>query len=605
MNSVASAFSSASAHLRVDDETCPSCGQEIPPEKLVEISGRIAARERDRVLAITTNLEQRFMAEKAQADAKAKVALEDERQKSAARQAAAQEETQRAADILMNQKLAAAEQARQEGVAELQRNLDEAARAQIIAEALKERLQAQLLQTQQERTTAIEAAKAEATRATEAAAAKKLAEAESARIESESALKARLKEAEAANKVVKAAATKEAEAAAAEKLAEAQRARTESEAALQARIAEVESGKNAAEEARASLSIRIDELTKAKEAEVTKVKEEAAIEAACIRKEATEVAEAALRERMAANDEAVAAANAKALKTETRLATLITEHESNLAKSLEFQREILEKDKEVAINSERAKTFEETQKLSTKVNDLQRALEKKTNEELGEGAEIDLYEALKKEFPDDRIQRVKKGDPGADIIHVVLLQGRECGKIIYDSKNHRAFREDHVTKLKADQLAARAEHAILSTHKFPRGAGQLHLQDGVVLANPARVVLIATLVRQHLLLMHTLRLSGIERERKTVALYDFITSQRCTQLIGRIDGRADELLEIQAKEVKWHEKNWKMQGETIRAIQKAKAELENEIGSIVSMTEREEQSVVGTPKGDELIAEAS
>jgi hypothetical protein len=118
-------------------------------------------------------------------------------------------------------------------------------------------------------------------------------------------------------------------------------------------------------------------------------------------------------------------------------------------------------------------------------------------------------------------------------------------------------------------------------------------------------VLIATLVRQHLLLMHTLRLSGIERERKTVALYDFITSQRCTQLIGRIDGRADELLEIQAKEVKWHEKNWKMQGETIRAIQKAKAELENEIGSIVSMTEREEQSVVGTPKGDELIAEAS
>jgi len=32
------------------------------------------------------------------------------------------------------------------------------------------------------------------------------------------------------------------------------------------------------------------------------------------------------------------------------------------------------------------------------VNDLQRALENKTAEELGEGAEVDLFESLKREF---------------------------------------------------------------------------------------------------------------------------------------------------------------------------------------------------------------
>ena len=57
------------------------------------------------------------------------------------------------------------------------------------------------------------------------------------------------------------------------------------------------------------------------------------------------------------------------------------------------QREILEKAKEDAVNAEKAKAFEENQKLSTKVADLQRALEKKTAEELGEGAEINLLEA--------------------------------------------------------------------------------------------------------------------------------------------------------------------------------------------------------------------
>ena len=241
----------------------------------------------------------------------------------------------------------------------------------------------------------------------------------------------------------------------------------------------------------------------------------------------------------------------------------------------------MEKAKDAAVNAEKAKAFEEAQKLSSKVNALQRALEKKTNEDLGEGAEIDLFEALKKDFPGDNISRVGKGAPGADILHVVMLRSKECGTIIYDSKNHKGFRWEHVTKLKADQLAAKAEHAILSTHKFPEGTRQLHMHDGVLLANPARVVLIATLIRQHLVQIHTLRLSRIERESKTAALYEFITSERCTQLLARVEARADELLDQQAREIKWHEKNWKTQGEAFRAIQKAKADLESEISGII------------------------
>jgi hypothetical protein len=65
--------------------------------------------------------------------------------------------------------------------------------------------------------------------------------------------------------------------------------------------------------------------------------------------------------------------------------------EAELAKSLEEQRVVLEKATEDALNVERAKSFEDHQKLSTKVADLSRALERKTNEELGEGAEIDLF----------------------------------------------------------------------------------------------------------------------------------------------------------------------------------------------------------------------
>jgi hypothetical protein len=138
-----------------------------------------------------------------------------------------------------------------------------------------------------------------------------------------------------------------------------------------------------------------------------------------------------------------------------------------------------------------------------------------------------------------------------------------------------------VTKLLADQLAAKAQHAILSTHKFPRGTGQLHKQDGVILANPARVVMVVALIRQHLVQTHTLRLSSAERETKTAQLYEFITSEQYAQLLARIDNCAEDLLEIQVKEKKWHEATWKKQGETFKLIQRVQAEVSHQISSII------------------------
>src|ERR1022692_2230807 len=99
---------SLTAHLRGDGDKCPSCGQDIPPEKLEEISGKIALREREQAHAITTKLAQQHETEKAQAAAKAAADLDLERSLSGGREARAREEAQRAAEILLNEKLTAA-----------------------------------------------------------------------------------------------------------------------------------------------------------------------------------------------------------------------------------------------------------------------------------------------------------------------------------------------------------------------------------------------------------------------------------------------------------------------------------------------------------------
>lgn len=350
---------------------------------------------------------------------------------------------------------------------------------------------------------------------------------------------------------------------AAQNLANATAAATEAANALaaeQLRIAEAE--KASAVEASAALQVKLNAAEQAKVDAVAQA-----------RAEASEAAQAQLAEAIAAKqaaDERVNAAQQEVAAVKAAQDALLKE-----------QREALEADKATALSAARSQAFTENQKLLDKVGELQRSLDKKTAEELGEGAEIDLFETLKAEFESDRFQRVKKGQPGADIIQTVVHNGQVCGKIIYDSKNHNAWRNDFVTKLRADQMAEGAEHAILTVLKFPQGARQLHFQDGVLVANPARVAAVVEVLRRHMIQTHTLRMSGQQRMEKTAALYDFITSDQCAGMFERLDTHTQKLLDIQVAERTAHEKVWKEQGLAIRGAQKVQAEMQNQIDAII------------------------
>jgi len=360
--------------------------------------------------------------------------------------------------------------------------------------------------------------------------------------------------------------------------AAAAKARVDATEAAQARIDEAEAAKAAAE---ASVQVEVDKAREESNAIIEQMKQDAILREAEIRAQATRAADAAAQEKITGAETARAAAEAKANAAEEQVRTLQTSQEAELAERLKEQREALEADKVTAVNAEKSAAFQLNLKLSNKIEELQRQVDNKTAEELGEGAELDLYEALKAEFESDRIERVIKGQAGADIVHTVIHNGRECGKIVYDSKNHGAWRNDFVSKLATDQMAAKAEHAILASRTFPQGARHLHVRDGVIIASPARVVALVQIIRQHLVQSHTLRLSNEARTQKTAALYAFITSERCTDLLGRIDTHSEDLLDLQVKEKKAHDAVWKKQGELIRSVQKVRAELCNEIDSII------------------------
>jgi hypothetical protein len=268
-------------------------------------------------------------------------------------------------------------------------------------------------------------------------------------------------------------------------------------------------------------------------------------------------------------------------ETESKMAALQATQEETINARLAEAREALEKAKTEAVNAERVKNFDEKLKLEALVADLQRKLQNKTVDELGEGAEVDLFETLKAEFPNDDIQRVGRGNSGADIIHKVRHNGATCGTIVYDSKNHKQWRSDFVSKLRQDQIAAKAEHAVLATHVFPKDCKQLHIDSGVILANPARAVVVATILRQQVLQVFCLKISNEERASKTDELYGFMTSERFGQFLSAVNRATEQLEALQTAEKKAHENHWKKQGELYRSVVRSCAQFDEEIARII------------------------
>jgi len=360
-----------------------------------------------------------------------------------------------------------------------------------------------------------------------------------------------------------------------------ERARTRD---LERRLRDEQDAVLAQVQAAAELQIKkANRLFEAQAAEARR-KADAAIKAA--NKQVQSLVRAARDEERKKSRAAVAAASAETARlraeADQRLAEQRAHDDDVLKARLREQRDALDKATVEAINAEKAKAFTDRQKLEARLAQLQRQVAHNAAAELGEGAELNLYEQLRDEFPGDMIVSVKRGQPGADLVHTVIENGRECGHIVYDSKSRAAWRNSYVSRLLDDKIAAKADHAVLVTRVFPAGQAQLYVQDGVIVANPARVLALAQMIRKHVVQQATLRLSDEARAENTMRLYDFITSDRCSVLLEQIGTVSDKLLDLDVKEHRAHTATWKQRGQLIREIQQARGTLVTEIDLVLT-----------------------
>ena len=234
--------------------------------------------------------------------------------------------------------------------------------------------------------------------------------------------------------------------------------------------------------------------------------------------------------------------------------------------------------KDLARVAEEARKLEAAQKT---IDHLQRQLANKTANELGDDAEIDLFEMLRDAFTDDRITRIQKGERGADIKHEVRYKGVVAGMILFDSKNRKAWQGMFASKLKEDQIASNADHAILSTTAFPAGKKELCVECDVIVARPGRVRELVQILRVEIIKAHVAGLTNQKRAEKREALYQFISSETYRQKTAEVTRLTDEILGVDVSEKEQHDRTWKKRGSLVRQLQRAQTAIDTEISAIV------------------------
>src|SRR5579859_2211231 len=119
------------------------------------------------------------------------------------------------------------------------------------------------------------------------------------------------------------------------------------------------------------------------------------------------------------------------------------------------------------------------EQMRKRIDDLQAAADQKRSGLQGEVLEREIEDVLREAFPRDAIEPVKSGKRGADVLQRVRSARGECGKILWESKNHKHWSDAWIDKLRSDQQAEKADLAIIVTAALPGGTNRIGSVRGV------------------------------------------------------------------------------------------------------------------------------
>jgi hypothetical protein len=207
------------------------------------------------------------------------------------------------------------------------------------------------------------------------------------------------------------------------------------------------------------------------------------------------------------------------------------------------------------------------QSMKDQLEIMNRKAEQGSMQLQGEAQELVLEELLKITFPFDMIEEVGKGVKGADVIHTVRNNfGKECGKIIYESKRTKAFSDSWINKIKDDLRGQNADLAVIVTETMPKELDRFGVREGVWICTFQEIKSVSMILRDSLLKIHAVRISQENKGDKMQMLYDYLTGREFRQQMEAIVEGFTCMQEGLTKEKNVTQKLWKEREKQIEKV---------------------------------------
>lgn len=254
----------------------------------------------------------------------------------------------------------------------------------------------------------------------------------------------------------------------------------------------------------------------------------------------------------------------------------ILEQQEEMA--LTIEKELLERQKDIEekAKAKERESFElEKQKLLKQIEDnkklaeeMKRKAESGSMQLQGEVQELALENLLKQIYPFDTIEEVPKGIRGADCIqNVVNALQQKCGSIVYESKRTKSFANDWIDKLKQDQIACKADVAVIVTETMPNDMPRFGERNGVWICGFHEVKSVSFVLREMLLKLQSVKQTQENKGDKMELLYSYLTSSEFVQSTKRVIENYDNMRQHLEKEKKAMNKLWAAREKQIWAVQ--------------------------------------
>lgn len=298
-----------------------------------------------------------------------------------------------------------------------------------------------------------------------------------------------------------------------------------------------------------------EQLKRAVEAARVQAREEAAHEMQFLREQLAEqqreAQEARRAELMLRKEKAALEQRARELDLEVarRLDEEKAKLEEHIRKVIAEQQalKLREKDKQI-------------EDLRREIAELQRKSQQGSQELQGEVLELNIEESLRARFPQDVLRPVPRGARGADIIQEVFSETRKnCGTIVWETKNAKHWQPNWLTKLKDDQRVVGASLAVLVSTILPEGVRSFDYIDGVWVTDMHAFLPLAAALREQLIHVEFARSAAEGKGEKMELLYRYLSGDEFRERVRAIvetfqSMQAQLLRERRAMEKLWKER---------------------------------------------------